>query len=86
MVQSKFIRTSDLVISNTADSSQIWEFFLAYSTITSRQGGATCYQMTLVKNINSTHRINGINTQFSLSGALNAAKVAGKALFPKNVN
>tara|TARA_R110002060_G_scaffold7366_6_gene11227 strand:- start:543 stop:671 length:129 start_codon:yes stop_codon:yes gene_type:complete len=42
--------------------------------------------MTLVKNINSTHRINGINTQFSLSGALNAAKVAGKALFPKNVN
>ncbi|KAI6711915.1 hypothetical protein PZA11_000863 [Diplocarpon coronariae] len=64
---------------------RIWEFFLAYSTITSRQGGATCYQITLVKNINSTHRINGISTQFSLSGALNAAKVAGKAAFPKAV-
>ncbi|KAI5279188.1 Sphingolipid C9-methyltransferase 2, partial [Ascosphaera aggregata] len=41
---------------------RIWEFFLAYSTITSRQGGATCFQITLVKNLNSTHRVDGIET------------------------
>jgi len=49
---------------------RIWEFFLAYSTITSRQGGATCFQLTMVKNINSTHRIEGIKSQFALSAAL----------------
>jgi hypothetical protein len=52
---------------------QIWEFFLAYSTIISRQGSATCFQITLVKNLNSTHRVEGIPTQFGLSGALAAA-------------
>jgi hypothetical protein len=36
----------------------------------------------MVKNINSTHRIEGINTQFGLSGALEAAKNAAKAVFP----
>ncbi|PMD13799.1 S-adenosyl-L-methionine-dependent methyltransferase [Hyaloscypha hepaticicola] len=65
---------------------RIWEFFLAYSTIISRQGSATCYQITLVKNLNSTHRIEGIHTQFSLSGALQASKTANKASFPKNKN
>ncbi|KFY72023.1 hypothetical protein V499_07792 [Pseudogymnoascus sp. VKM F-103] len=49
---------------------KIWEFFLAYSTIISREGGATCYQITLVKNINSTHRVEGISTQFALTAAL----------------
>ncbi|KAF2013631.1 S-adenosyl-L-methionine-dependent methyltransferase [Aaosphaeria arxii CBS 175.79] len=53
---------------------RIWEFFLAYSTIASRQGSATCFQITLVKNINSTHRVEGINTQYSLAGALASAK------------
>ncbi|KAF2876092.1 S-adenosyl-L-methionine-dependent methyltransferase [Massariosphaeria phaeospora] len=53
---------------------RIWEFFLAYSTIASRQGTASCFQLTCVKNINSTHRITGVSTQFSLSGALAAAK------------
>jgi cyclopropane-fatty-acyl-phospholipid synthase len=48
---------------------RIWEYFLAASTITSRQGGATCWQLTLVKNINSTHRIDGIATQHGLTGA-----------------
>ncbi|KAH8794350.1 S-adenosyl-L-methionine-dependent methyltransferase [Hyaloscypha sp. PMI_1271] len=65
---------------------RIWEFFLAYSTIISRQGSATCYQITLVKNLNSTHRIEGVDTQFSLSGALQASKAASKALFPRNKN
>lgn len=49
---------------------RIWEYFLAYSTIISRQGSATCYQLVLVKNINSTHRIEGVDSQFGLSGAL----------------
>ncbi|KAG9235682.1 S-adenosyl-L-methionine-dependent methyltransferase [Amylocarpus encephaloides] len=65
---------------------RIWTFFLAYSTIISRQGSATCYQITLVKNINSTHRVEGISTQFALSGALAASKAAAKSIFPKNVN
>ena len=30
---------------------RIWEYFLAYSTIIARQGSATCYQITLVKNL-----------------------------------
>ena len=54
---------------------QIWEYFLAYSTIIARQGSATCYQITLVKNINSTHRVEGIPSQFGLEGALAASKV-----------
>jgi cyclopropane fatty-acyl-phospholipid synthase-like methyltransferase len=57
-----------------ANHQQIWEFFLAYSTIISRQGGATCYQITLVKNINSTHRVEGIDSQYALSGALKASR------------
>ncbi|KAL8687249.1 MAG: hypothetical protein Q9218_006523 [Villophora microphyllina] len=54
---------------------RIWEYFLAYSTIISRQGSATCYQITMVKNINSTHRVEGIPSQFGLQGALAAWKV-----------
>ena len=64
-------RTSDSLI-------QIWEFFLAWSTIISRQGSATCYQITLVKNINSTHRVEGIPTQYGLSGAMAASRVDGE--------
>jgi cyclopropane fatty-acyl-phospholipid synthase-like methyltransferase len=56
---------------------RIWEYFLAISTIASRQGTASCYQITLVKNLNSTHRIEGVNTQFSLSAALAASKSKG---------
>ncbi|KAF6805149.1 cyclopropane-fatty-acyl-phospholipid synthase [Colletotrichum sojae] len=59
---------------------RIWELFLAWSTIASRQGSATCYQMVVVKNLNATHRINGFASQFGLSGALAAAKAKGKAV------
>ncbi|KAI9781946.1 MAG: Sphingolipid C9-methyltransferase 2 [Geoglossum umbratile] len=60
---------------------RIWELFLAWSTIVSRQGSATCFQITLVKNLNSTHRVEGIPSQFSLAGALAAykIKIAGHA-------
>ncbi|KAK3692148.1 S-adenosyl-L-methionine-dependent methyltransferase [Podospora appendiculata] len=49
---------------------RIWEFFLAYSTIISRQGSASCYQITVVKNINSVHRVEGIPTAYGLTAAL----------------
>ncbi|KAK7969161.1 hypothetical protein PG996_002400 [Apiospora saccharicola] len=65
---------------------RIWEYFLAYSTIVSRQGSATCYQIVLVKNLNSTHRVEGIETQHGLSGALNASKVDFKAWAKKNAD
>lgn len=45
---------------------RIWEYFLASSTITSRQSGATCYQFVLRKNINSYHRINYVPAQHGL--------------------
>ena len=63
---------------------RIWELFLAWSTIASRQGSATCYQMVVVKNLNATHRTNGFGSQFGLSGALAKARAAGKAVFPKS--
>ncbi|KAI1916589.1 Sphingolipid C9-methyltransferase 2 [Ophidiomyces ophidiicola] len=62
---------------------RIWEYFLAYSTIISRQGSATCYQITMVKNINSTHRVEGINSQFGLSGArTTSVETVGKGEVP----
>ncbi|KAI9701348.1 MAG: Sphingolipid C9-methyltransferase 2 [Bogoriella megaspora] len=57
---------------------RIWEYFLAYSTIASRQGSATCYQITLIKNINSTHRVEGIANAYGLHGALEASKAKAK--------
>ncbi|KAI9742668.1 MAG: Sphingolipid C9-methyltransferase 2 [Claussenomyces sp. TS43310] len=64
---------------------RIWEFFLAYSTIISRQGSATCYQICLVKNINSTHRVEGILTQYGLSGALAKGKINIKTSAAKHL-
>lgn len=53
---------------------RIWEFFLAYSSIISRQGSATCYQIVLHKNLNAFHRVEGIRTQYQLSGALSVRR------------
>ncbi|KAJ7768749.1 sphingolipid C9-methyltransferase [Mycena olivaceomarginata] len=36
-----------------------WAFFLAWSTIASRQGTASVFQITMHKNLNAYHRING---------------------------
>ncbi|CUM68398.1 uncharacterized protein PRCAT00006121001 [Priceomyces carsonii] len=49
---------------------RIWEFFLASSTIVSRQGSATCYQIVLRKNLNSYHRVNYIPAQKGLLAPL----------------
>ncbi|KAJ5379540.1 Sphingolipid C9-methyltransferase 1 [Penicillium cosmopolitanum] len=62
---------------------RIWELFLAWSVIASREGMATCYQMVVVKNLNSTHRVNGIASQYSLEGALAASRKAGKSKLPQ---
>ena len=35
--------------------------------------------MTVVKNLNTTHRVEGIASQYGLQGALAASKAAGKA-------
>ncbi|CAI7585869.1 unnamed protein product [Penicillium bialowiezense] len=61
---------------------RIWELFLAWSVIASRQGSATCFQILVVKNLNSTHRVNGIASQFGLSAALESSKQAGKSKLP----
>lgn len=47
---------------------RIWEYFLASSVITSRQGGAACFQFTLRKNLNSYHRVNYVPNQEALLG------------------
>ncbi|KAG6835876.1 Sphingolipid C9-methyltransferase 2, partial [Tephrocybe sp. NHM501043] len=39
---------------------RIWAFFLAYSTIVSRQGGASVFQITCHKNLNAFHRVEGV--------------------------
>ncbi|KAK7408480.1 Sphingolipid C9-methyltransferase 1 [Neonectria punicea] len=57
-----------------------WEMFLAYSTIASRQGSASCFQIVVVKNLNSTRRVEGISSQFGLAGALAASKI--KSVYP----
>ncbi|KAF8193018.1 sphingolipid C9-methyltransferase [Pholiota molesta] len=45
---------------------RIWAFFLAYSTITSRQGSASVFQITLHKNLNAYHRIEGVPNHASI--------------------
>lgn len=45
---------------------RIWVFFLAYSTIISRQGSASVFQLTLHKNLNAYHRINGVPSHASI--------------------
>jgi cyclopropane fatty-acyl-phospholipid synthase-like methyltransferase len=45
---------------------RIWEYFLASSTIISRQGSATCFQIVLRKNLNAYHRVEDIYRQYGL--------------------
>ncbi|KAI5810165.1 S-adenosyl-L-methionine-dependent methyltransferase [Peziza echinospora] len=57
---------------------RIWEFFLAYSTIISRQGSASVFMIVCHKNLNAFHRVEGIPTQFALSGSLAVNRVETK--------
>ncbi|KAI0748865.1 sphingolipid C9-methyltransferase [Fomes fomentarius] len=45
---------------------RIWVFFLAYSTIISRQGSASVFQLTLHKNLNAFPRILGVPSHTSI--------------------
>jgi len=45
---------------------RIWVFFLAYSIIISREGGAAVFQITLHKNLNAFHRIEGVPNHASI--------------------
>lgn len=49
---------------------RIWVFFLAWSTVISRQGSFSLFQLTLHKNLNAYHRINGVDNhkEIKLSG------------------
>ncbi|KAH7915872.1 cyclopropane fatty acid synthase domain-containing protein [Hygrophoropsis aurantiaca] len=57
---------------------RIWVFFLAYSTIVSRQGSAACFQLTLHKNLNAYHRINGVLNHQSIH--VNPARVLSSVI------
>lgn len=45
---------------------RIWLYFLGSATIEARQGGATAYQITLVKNLNATNRVLGVMSQLGV--------------------
>ncbi|GBE84519.1 sphingolipid C9-methyltransferase [Sparassis latifolia] len=45
---------------------RIWVFFLAYSTIISRNGGSSVFQLTLHKNLNAYPRILGVTNHTSI--------------------
>jgi hypothetical protein len=45
------------------DSTRVWDIFLAWSTIISRQGSATCFQIVANKNRNAFDRAALINNR-----------------------
>ncbi|KAF8573700.1 cyclopropane fatty acid synthase domain-containing protein [Ramaria rubella] len=45
---------------------RIWVYFLAYSVIVARQGGSAAFQITLHKNLNAFHRIEGVTNHASI--------------------
>jgi len=47
---------------------RIWLFFLAWSVIVAREGGSSLFQITMHKNLNAYHRIEGVPTHSSLQG------------------
>ena len=59
-----------LSTSTVSDGTESGNSLEATSTIVSRQGSATCYQIVLRKNLNSYHRVNYIPAQKGLSGPL----------------
>ncbi|KAH9475913.1 Sphingolipid C9-methyltransferase 2 [Psilocybe cubensis] len=45
---------------------RIWVFFLAYSVIVARQGSSSVFQITMHKNLNAYHRIEGVPNHHSI--------------------
>ncbi|PLW37457.1 hypothetical protein PCANC_02750 [Puccinia coronata f. sp. avenae] len=54
---------------------RIWAFFLAYSVITSRQGSVSLFQITVHKNLNTFHRVEGVKTHHSLDTLKDPSKI-----------
>jgi len=62
-----WVSNKDKVIAKYGDRwYRVWVFFLAYSTIVSRQGGASVFQITLHKNLNAYHRVEGVKKHASI--------------------
>lgn len=57
----------------------IWEFFLAYAVITSRQGGVSLFQITLHKNLNKVHRIEGVKSHTSLDVIKDPSRISRRS-------
>lgn len=45
---------------------RIWLFFLSSSVIIAREGGSSIFQITVTKNLNATHRIEGVESHGNL--------------------
>ncbi|KAH9829043.1 sphingolipid C9-methyltransferase [Rhodofomes roseus] len=62
-----WVSNKDKVVENYGERwYRIWVFFLAYSTIISRNGGAAVFQLTLHKNLNAYPRILGLPSHNSI--------------------
>ncbi|KAG6848833.1 hypothetical protein H0H93_013656 [Arthromyces matolae] len=62
-----WVSNKDKVVAKYGDRwYRVWVFFLAYSVITSRQGGASVFQITMHKNLNAFHRIEGVPKHASI--------------------
>ena len=46
---------------------RIWSYFLASSTIISRNGGASVFQLTLHKNLNGFNRLQGVPSHVGIN-------------------
>ncbi|KAK0196653.1 sphingolipid C9-methyltransferase [Armillaria mellea] len=62
-----WVSNKDKVIAAYGDKwYRTWVVFLAWSTITSRQGSASVFQITVHKNLNAYHRIAGVANHASI--------------------
>lgn len=53
---------------------RLWHFFLASSVIIAREGGSSLFQITVTKNLNATHRIEGVESHGNLLPRPNRGK------------
>ncbi|KAF5370163.1 hypothetical protein D9758_001404 [Tetrapyrgos nigripes] len=62
-----WVSNKDKIVAKYGDRwYRLWAFFLAWSTIISRQGSCSVFQITLHKNLNAFHRVKGIESHSSI--------------------
>lgn len=77
-----WVANKDLVTAKYGDKwYRIWVFFLAYSTIISRQGSFSVFQITLHKNLNAYHRVAGVESHASIHVKLDKEPLYVQFLF-----